>query len=165
MKERGIPLRAHEVRGILDGRQTQLRRVVRMNNDKWIDGEPYWNIGGFRLRDWPNGVSNPLKCPFGQPGDRLWVRETFRCNGWADDVATIFYRANERNSYTEMCEQFPVSNHKQLPVDGKWRPSIHMPRWASRITLEITGVRVERLQDISREDALAEGIEIGRAHV
>ncbi|MGO4738599.1 hypothetical protein AB4099_18775 [Bosea sp. 2KB_26] len=92
------------------------------------------------------------------PGDRLWVREAWRCNGWATDVATIFYRASERDGYTAMCEQYPVADHKPLRVTTGWRPGIHMSRWASRLTLTVTDVRVERLQDISEDDAIAEGI-------
>jgi hypothetical protein len=91
-------------------------------------------------------------------GDRLWVREAWRCNGWASDVATIFYRASEGDGYTAMCEQYPVVGKKPLRVTGTWRPGIHMPRWASRLTLTVTEVRVQRLQEISRDDAIAEGI-------
>lgn len=91
-------------------------------------------------------------------GDRLWVREAWRCNGWASDVATIFYQASERDGYTAMCEQYPVLDRRPLRVTGTWRPSIHMPRWASRLTLIVTGLKIEHLQDISEADALAEGI-------
>lgn len=91
-------------------------------------------------------------------GDRLYVREAWRCNGWATDVATIFYRASESDGYTAMCEQYPVDDKKFQRVTSTWRPGIHMPRWASRITLIISDVRVERLQDISEADAIAEGI-------
>lgn len=90
--------------------------------------------------------------------DRLWVREAWRCNGWATDVATIFYAASEGDGYTAMCEQYPAAGKKPVRVTHGWRPSIHMPRWASRITLIVTNVRVERLQDITNEDAIAEGL-------
>jgi hypothetical protein len=92
-------------------------------------------------------------------GDRLWVREAWRCNGWATDLATIFYAASEGDGYTAMCEQYPVAGKQPLRITAGWRPSIHMPRWASRLTLTVTDVRVERLQDITDEDAIAEGIE------
>jgi hypothetical protein len=94
-------------------------------------------------------------CPFGAVGDRLWVRETF--NGfWLDDdviqeIKDGISKASELCSYRA---DFPDSS---VAFEG-WTPSIHMPRWASRITLEITGVRVERLQDISEADAAAEGV-------
>jgi hypothetical protein len=92
-------------------------------------------------------------------GDRLWVKETWRVHGWATDVATIAYRASENKSYTEMVEQFPVANRKYInPTVDKWRSPLHMSRWISRITLLVTNVRIERLQDISRADAIAEGI-------
>jgi hypothetical protein len=84
-------------------------------------------------------VGNPLICRYGQPGDRLWVRETFAVLG-DEDKHVLHYRATH-------------------PIEGSgWKPSIHMPRWASRITLEITSVRIERLQDISGEDSAAEGV-------
>lgn len=103
-----------------------------------------------------NGKGNPLICRHGQPGDRLWVRETWQhlhnegqkadeFEQWQQNSIDCFYLADE-------------SSPNNKPMSGRWRPSIHMPRWASRITLEITDVRVERLQDISNEDAVAEGI-------
>jgi hypothetical protein len=88
--------------------------------------------------------SDPVLCPYGQPGDRLWVRETHSFVPDSDEPAgcsQVLYAASGDGPY------------------AKWRPSIHMPRWASRILLEITGVRVERLQDISEDDCWAEGID------
>jgi hypothetical protein len=93
------------------------------------------------------------RCPFGQPGDRLWVRETWNKHGGvlsyrADgDWIKDFKREHDRNNPAAVLEA-------QLL---KWVPSIHMPRWASRLTLEITAIRIERLQDITEEDAKAEG--------
>jgi hypothetical protein len=168
VKERPILFKGDMVRAILSGQKTMTRRVMKpqFSTESLPEEIPAtssegWQVGGHSGLwwdgDWPN---EGVKCPYGKPGDHLWVRETFRCNGWATDVATIFYRASERNSYTEMCEQFPVDGKKPLPVDSKWRPSIFMPRWASRITLEITDIRVERLQDISEIDAKSEGVSI-----
>lgn len=147
MAERPIPLRSHEVRAILAGTKTQTRRVVKQQPQRCERGVLMWTVSkyrkiGFQARD----VHPDLHefCPYGQPGDRLWVRET-----WAQhpqSASTVFYRAT-----VEAEPGFPV-------WDGPWRPSIHMPRSASRITLEITGVRVERLQDISEADAVAEGV-------
>lgn len=139
MKERGILMSAPMVRAILAGTKTQTRRVLK---DQPLPGEPT----GFLH----------ISCPYGQPGDRLWVRETWQHsnspNGPWQDGCSIFYRADYLND--------PLGPDLERSADGirrRWIPSIHMPRAASRITLEITGVRVERLQEISREDAIAEG--------
>lgn len=168
MKERPILMSAPMVRAILDGRKTVTRRVMKPQPD----GEPApmeaWSRGlagachdhnpcaekvkahadRLRGRVFPfcgkHGMYSPT-CPYGQPGDRLWVREAFghfERNDTLKPGDTIYYRADG-----ECVELQP------------WRPSIHMPRWASRITLEVTGVRVEKLQDISEADAIAEGIE------
>lgn len=85
-------------------------------------------------------------CPYGQPGDRLWVRETFLLR---NQGKSVIYKA----------DYDPVEAAGISGMYGGWRPSIHMPRWASRLTLEITEVRVQRLQDIKEEDAKAEGID------
>lgn len=128
------------VRAILGGNKTQTRRIVE---------EKFYG----------RAVAAELlakHCPYGQPGDRIWVRETYRVHGKATDVATLVYRASVRNSWTEQTHRVPVEVCNK-PVSEKWTPSIHMPRWASRILLEITNVRVERLNDISECDARAEG--------
>lgn len=152
MKERPILFSAPMVRALLAGTKTQTRRVVKPQPDSTHSGFPYWNVGGYRA-SWcrsaadggPLVPANPLLCPYGQPGDRLWVRETFG-----------HFERNE--NFKPGCEVFYRADGNCLELEP-WRPSIHMPRWASRITLEITGVRVERLQDISEADARAEGIE------
>ncbi|MBW7932469.1 MAG: hypothetical protein H3C62_02410 [Gemmatimonadaceae bacterium] len=96
-----------------------------------------------------------IECAYGVPGDRLWVRETFQYEAKTDafewDVRNciIRYRATEPGAGPWLTAEDDISD--------AWRPSIHMPRWASRLTLEVTGVRVERVQDISEEDAKAEG--------
>lgn len=140
MKEHPILFSASMVRAILDGSKTQTRRIVK--NQPSISGEnTLWHID---------------KCPYGRAGYRLWVRETFRPiypqdptynNG---DPIEYDYRATYKHG--DRSGDF-------LGIPKIWRPSIHMPRKASRITLEITRVRVERLQDISEADAIAEGIE------
>jgi hypothetical protein len=139
---------AEMVRAILDGRKTQTRRIVKLSHERGMvnpvvrgrNGE----ISSITCR------LAPMLCPFGQPGDRIWVRET-----WAEAGASApelkLYRANYPEHVPSHYENVP-------PVEEiRWTPSIHMPRWASRITLEITGVRVERLQNISDEDVDAEG--------
>ena len=142
MKERPILFSAPMVRALLAGTKTQTRRVVkklplnlnRETNSIEVDDA---NIENGRF-------VKMIPCPYGQPGDRLWVRETFG-----------HFERNE--NFAPGCDVFYRADGESLAVEP-WRPSIHMPRWASRITLEVTGVRVERLQDISEADARAEGI-------
>ncbi len=141
VKERGMIFNDEMVRAILGGNKTQTRRIVE---------EKFYG----------RAVAAELlakHCPYGQPGDRIWVRETYRVHGKATDVATLVYRASVRNSWTEQTHRVPVEVCNN-PVSEKWTPSIHMPRWASRILLEITNVRVERLNDISECDARDEGV-------
>jgi hypothetical protein len=146
VRERGILFSAEMVRAILDGRKGQTRRVVKTQpQETSLDGSwARWRDAGADL--WRNKEQYARDCcPYGQSGDRLWVRET-----WADtdetinDEPGIVYRATDPD--WESMEGW------------KWRPSIFMPRAASRITLEITGVRVERVQEISEADAMAEGV-------
>lgn len=143
MKERPIIFGSPMIRAILDGKKTQTRRIVRPQPNTDHEDEPYWHVGGYRAwryRSTDNILrkgGNLLTCPYGEVGDRLWVRETW-C---AESRSTIYYRADGW----------------EYGRSGGWKTSIFMPRWASRITLEITGVRVERLHDISEEDARAEG--------
>lgn len=154
-KERPILFSAPMVRAIRDGLKTQTRRVV-----KFKPLEPGLNLNasslsaGHYCTDAPQhgwviysrdgrGVwhqrTKRVRCPYGQPGDRLWVREAWAMN---EPPSGAVYRADGEA-------------HHGWPA--RWKPSIHMPRWASRTTLEITGVRVERVQDISLADAEAEG--------
>ena len=172
MNTKPILFNGDMVRALLDGRKTQTRRIAKPPMRDGISDITYCIPGegcpkkwqgkfGVMFKEpesqWFDPTHDFIPSPFGQPGDLLWVRETHKCNGWATDVATIFYRACESRSYTEMCEQFSVSNHKPLPVDGRWRPSIFLPRWASRLTLLVKKVHIERAQDISPSDATAEG--------
>lgn len=166
IKERPIPLRAHEVRGIIHGRQTQTRRIVKPQPPSLRGQKTPWA-----------SVEDMLAvCPYGKPGDRLWARETFaietnahigdaidypppfsdgRPVKWSEDLIDweqCHYRATD-----PMPELFYEDDGAEPKC--RWTPSIHMPRWAFRITLEITGVRVERLQGISEADCIAEGLE------
>lgn len=178
--ERPILFGAPMVRALLDGRKTQTRRVVKPQ-PLWV-AEP---SVPFKTPDAdPKGI---IYCPYGQPGDRLWVRESWRIGAWDDNDGTlcIDYRDGPRKEWVDIPERadpdgdvfrrywFQSSEdaeranlkcdeegrYKWEPGQSpcRWRPSIHMPRWASRILLEITGTRVERLQDISESDAKAEG--------
>lgn len=161
MAIRPILFSAPMVRALLDGRKTQTRRVLKPQpqildelaseeqESLEIENRLFGEEGRWIV------LAKPLP---DEVGDLRWVREGWRCNGWATDVASIFYRASEGEGYTAMCEQYPVAGKKPLRVTGTWRPSIHMPRWASRLTIDVNAVRVERLQDISEEDAVAEGM-------
>lgn len=154
MKERGMIFNAEMVRAILDGRKTQTRRPVKF---PLIDKNMGCELAGNELAG-ELAAHNYWNSPYGKPGDRIWVRETFRVHSRATDVATLVYRASVRNSWTEQTHRVPVAVCNKPATPEKWMPSIHMPRWASRITLEITDVRVERLRGLSEEDAKSEGI-------
>lgn len=154
-KERPIILKAHEVRGILDGRQTQMRRIV---TSKWLNiVEEVLRVNGQWVWD---TIDYELTTPFGKVGDRLWVREAFGLISYdqGDDCKTdIVYREApwflESDGKTRADEK--IGN---WDLDGgRWRPAQHMQRHESRILMEIVSVRVERLQDISEDDAKAEG--------
>lgn len=171
MKERGILMSGPMVRAILDGRKTKTRRVVTPApirlTDIPGDDEAAWSWNekvetvesGFRDR------MNTL-CPYGQPGDRLWVRET-----WGMSFADV---SSDRPHVVGGTWGSPARPGRKPCVvfraDGddvpdespnetaRWSPSIHMPRWASRLSLEITEVRVERVQEITPADCEAEGL-------
>jgi len=160
MKERPILFSAPMVRALLDGSKTQTRRVAKLTDAAHVkepNGHRRWHPAD------PDAIA---ACPYGQPGDRLWVRETWadvprhqpttnEDLPWRDDGKIIVYSADLE---WEGARQFSCADGVlRWAKPAKWSPSIFMPRWASRITLEITGVRVERLQDISEGDARAEG--------
>lgn len=155
MKERPIIFNADMVRAVLDGRKTQTRRIIKLDHERGMENPVVRGKGG--AVSYVGCRLASTLCPFGEVGDRLWVRETFRVHSRATDVATLVYKASEQQSWTQQTHRVPIEKCIKQAVIDKWTPSIHMPRWASRITLEITGVRVERLQDISRVDAIAEG--------
>jgi len=149
MKERPILFSGEMVRAILDGRKTVTRRVVKAKHIPFIEKI----LGGYLDGKW-----NQRPMPYGQPGDRLWVRETWRptanCKGYPEGFLGVEYRSDgETRATGHPREPFVYVS----PLRDKWRPSIHMPRWASRIMLEVTGVRVERLQEITEKGARAEG--------
>lgn len=139
MKEKPILFSGPMVRAILEGRKTQTRRVVKRNASGRVE---------LRGKQWHIEDPNAIKaCPYGQPGERLWVKETHQ---WCECCGSVDYAADvNRPNQCRSCD------HSL----GKWRPSIFMFRRSSRITLEIVAVRVERLQEISEADAIAEGIE------
>jgi hypothetical protein len=164
VKERPILFSGPMVRAILEGRKTQTRRIIKPQPTV-IAGDKIMHIP----YDQPGKI---ILCPYGERGDRLWVRESFSTDT-RDPLNCVIYKATpEYGKYRDTGElvrsSFPdgslptreESARAMLPKFWKGKPSIHMPRWASRITLEITGVRVERLQDITEADAIAEGYSV-----
>ena len=163
MKERPILFSGAMVRALLAGTKTQTRRPVKPVPEEDQRLLIVTGPTGFQyvmdsapMRPYPEARRIRWDFPYGQPGDRLWVRESHAprvdCLGaWQRSVQEGF----NRMGVGEVC--FKATTTPRDWVD-KWRPSIHMHRWASRITLEITSVRVERLQDISEADAIAEGV-------
>lgn len=177
MKERPILFSAPMVRAILEGRKTQTRRIMKVQppdetykfstlcdttareERKHIGAHHFAKYDGFKQLD----STAFFRSPYGYKGDRLWVRENF---------AYVSCDENEKGALPwGTHEIYPLEDYgashysiryaateKEMDWESGWRPSIHMPRWASRITLEITNIRVERLQDISEEDAKAEGV-------
>lgn len=164
MKERPILFSAPMVRAILAGTKSQTRRAVK----GVLRAAPPIDTDCIKDRDGlPSKLPGPRDwdlCPYGQPGDWLWVREAhaiFETHGqqrkdgerWGPWGGLPTALSPDGSKIVYFREGFDRC------APGRWRPSIHMPRWASRITLEVTGVRVERLQDISEADAWAEGVE------
>lgn len=158
------------VRAIQAGTKTQTRRIVKPQPER-RHIEQVGSMLGFKKRHgdgfwlWPNAKERILaECPYGQPGDRLWVRETWAgplvpAGQWEESDSPAEFERPEFCRYAADGGPAPEFLDADEIMRQRWTPSIHMPRWASRITLEITGVRVERLQDISEADAIAEGIE------
>jgi hypothetical protein len=155
------------VRAILAGKKTQTRRVIKpapFFNGVDEDGNEIWRL----TKSW-SAISHfprdgQSDCPFGMPGDQLWVREKFwkqsrQRVGYAADMMS-YGIADEHNVETgdviPDSKMFPSRMYGTRGV--RWQPSIHMPQWASRLTLEITDIRAERLQAITREDVRAEGV-------
>jgi len=173
MSTRGVIFTADEVRATLDGRKTQFRRLLTVPNGRrrkrTVPREPYYcedRSTGELIAfddfgdDWP--IEKFMRCPFGNVGDRIWCKETWAvvsndpCCGC--DVKPcahehVEYRADTGNKYPG---NWP-DDAKDDPECGRWRSSIQMPQSASRLTLEVTGVRVQRVTDITEEDAKAEG--------
>lgn len=159
MKERGMIFNGEMVRATLDGRKTQTRRTVKPQPDedglvKVINGP------------WVDTSERNYRCPFGDVGDRIWVRETFQGPLFDYEQMEAYLEDSSRFEKPEFCQYAADGGHRPEYQDADdnlrhgWRPSIHMPRWASRILLEITNVRVDRLNAISQEDAQSEGTEL-----
>lgn len=141
-KERPILFNGEMVRATLDDRKTMTRRVCKPAEDAALS-----YVVTCENSQWGDEEGDVLfSCPYGKVGDRLWVRETFVQPEIGHHKCPVYYRANEEDALF-------IGNQY------KWKPSIFMPRWASRITLEITVIRIERLNDITHEDAKSEGVE------
>lgn len=158
MKERGMIFNAEMVLAILDGRKTQTRRIVKLQPDE--DGLAKVTNG-----PWVDTSERNYRCPFGDVGDRIWVRETFQGPLFDYEQMEAYLEDSSRFEKPEFCQYAADGGHRPEYQDADdnlrhgWRPSIHMPRWASRILLEITDVRVERLNSIHDVDAMREGIQ------
>ncbi|HHL4120193.1 TPA: hypothetical protein ACQ7VI_000339 [Klebsiella pneumoniae] len=183
MKERGMIFNGEMVRAILDGRKTQTRRIMKPQPEPCPRGGHWWPSNVFKTmlhveEEMQNGKGGwgglvGDACPFGDVGDRIWVREAYRFPASLDDVSptgvgemavATGYRKPWAPTFYEFTGTFSdgwkgFETPPKVSDAGKLRPSIHMPRWASRILLEITDVRVERLNAISPEDAESEGLE------
>lgn len=174
MSDRPILFSAPMVRALLAGSKTQTRRIVKFPA-KWVPcledeadaynhNRGYGPVGlhieprGRAITDATEGTYDVLTCPYGAPGDRLWVRETWRTLARYDGAAPRDVPVGEM-------VQHVAEEADRIRPWGCGRPSIFMPRWASRITLEVTGMRVERLNAISEADAVAEGITSSVKHV
>ncbi|ENC9861813.1 hypothetical protein ACJEQI_10610 [Klebsiella variicola] len=179
--ERGMILNAEMVRALLDDRKTQTRRIMKPQPEPCPRGGHWWPSNVFKTmlhveEEMQNGKGGwggivGDACPFGDVGDRIWVREAYRFPASLDDVSptgvgemavATGYRKPWAPTFYEFTGTFSdgwkgFETPPKVSDAGKLRPSIHMPRWASRILLEITDVRVERLKSISDRDALREG--------
>lgn len=190
-RERPILFSGPMVRAILEGRKTMTRRVVKPQPPKGVTD--IVRLCSEFVAAYPNRKAiKPFDytatCPYGQPGDRLWVRETWRVGAWSEEgKIAVDYKADgycrrewltvdDENLFARLWQQ---STDDAIAAIGqreryewnpgsspcRWRPSIHMPRWASRLTLEILSVRVERVQDIRDDDAEREGVDTTNASI
>lgn len=163
MKERPILFSAPMIRALLAGTKTQTRRVMKRQKqhdftDYTLFGQQGHSTDDWKAiehaPDWPDGKEDQCVCPYAsRRGDRLWVREAF---GISYDGSAIPWTGADAQRDGQVMYR---ATFDEKPDEGRlpWKPSIHMPRWASRIVLEVTAVRVERLQAISEADAIAEG--------
>lgn len=173
MAERPILFSAPMVRAILADQKTQTRRVVKLVGSDTIEEREDGSSWPYCVT-WAHGDDGEpwYACPYGEPGDRLWVKEAYALSHRDDNNTEAtpkdrdawdwppVYRADGENQGGGWTRRMPGG--VECRIAPPWRPSIHMPRWASRLTLEVTSVRVERLQDITEDDARAEGVDWSR---
>ncbi|MEN5107682.1 hypothetical protein ABE521_02300 [Pseudomonas sp. TWI672] len=164
-KERPILFSGHMVRAILNGQKTVTRREIKPS---MRSADSSFELHQQEDESWrpmhtfdescmdAKGTEHPIACPYGQPGDRLWVREAWLADAQLDSIAPRDLSQGEPILYP--ADGSVRQTGCAMVSQGRGRPSIHMPRWASRILLEITAVRVELLQDITEEQAEAEGV-------
>lgn len=193
MRERPILFSARLILALLEGRKTQTRRVLKkppdseFGFDSWTLGDGHLGVGWYcHIGEYPDeGAAGVWRCPYGKPGDQLYVREahalgnslpdgtpsprvayraTMTCGAWGGRQYIPHGFVVDGRTVHEHPENARGDSFGLGLFGGKWRPSIHMPRWASRIQLEVVSVRVERLQAITWRDALAEGIEPTPCH-
>ena len=164
--DRPILFSGEMVRAILAGHKTQTRRVIKLptwSTLDWADFETD-DAGKPVIICEETGCLAEMPCPYGQPGDRLWVRETWIPDPPQDDTWDYYaFTDGVLYNFDNLPNRFKKPKHiiyraSWNGIDLRWRPSIFMPRWASRLTLEVVSVRVERVQEISNPDAQAEGV-------
>lgn len=168
-REIGFTCTAWEVRAFLDGRKTQARRVVKGAPDDWSPIGPEWFHPIVVDRNGDEQPGSPVygagnddgtywfQCPFGKPGDRLWVRECFAA--WWNTKTCKRARVMGYKADIDDADWNGFGHDDPWWLSAKWESSMCMPRWASRITLEVVDLRAERLQSISSDDCFAEGID------
>lgn len=154
VKERGIIMQPPMARAIDELLKTETRRISGLHD---INEDPdAWRLAGvnchesFVARFESSDGEKHVKCPYGKPGDRLWVRETFydNCPGYGPEEAELYFKADG------------LPDFEGEESELRWTPSIHMPRWASRFTLEIANIWLERIQSITSEEAVREGMDV-----
>ena len=172
MKERPILFNTEMVKAVLAGNKTQTRRVIKNACDiitDWDKNDP--SYGPFYEDEFGDSHESIERCPYGKIGDQLWVREAWRAcmvNGlhhpgkfmtiqFKSGFGVLDYRTDWEKHYSDLMEK-TIWDDSGMNAFGKWKPSIFLPRKHSRIQLEITNIQVQRIQDISETDALAEGI-------
>lgn len=167
IKERPILMSGDMVRAILAGSKRQTRRIIKCPLPEYLsaeDGKIVYLIDKLDDAIFPisscdlKRMIRPWVCKYGDLGDRLWLRETISINRYDEYVYKADFDVSEFDAYEDGDGGIWFPGRRDLDRDWKWIPSRHMPRRFSRITLEITGKKVEHLQDISEEDAIAEGV-------
>lgn len=145
MKEHPIIFSTDMVKAILEGRKTQTRRVIKPQPPNSWKFDGFYDNGDISFSH-PAGVKKIHKCSYGKVGDRLWVRET-----WEESIKNLFGKS------VILYKADYIDKPDDIANASKWKSPIYMSRWASRITLEITDIRVERLQEITANDCVKEG--------